>query len=151
MYVDFAVRYPQLLVSEIPSLARAIVAYDLELRDLSDLFARRRYGILRETFASTVGCMVARDLTTEATTARVLAFQQTELGSNSARALGTPYARAIRALSEVLIDAWKARSLKHIAIVLNDAVPNQAVHLNQLTQPFSQWLVESQHELSEIE
>ena len=144
MLVDFGVQFPHVAVELVPTLSLIMRGHGLAGADLSELFARRRFGTVRETFAGAVSSLLARDLCEEVdVNDGAPAFRLVAAGESMSSQLTSSYAFAVRAMADALCDAWKRRNPKEVMRTLGQKIPDQALSLASVLSPFSEWLVEA--------
>jgi hypothetical protein len=143
--IDFAAQHPRSLGALVPSEREVVRAHGLRKYDLSDLFAQRHFGTMRERFFSVVADLVSRGLLAEASSdekADVMFFALTELGATVAARFSSPMAIGLRALCSVLCEEWRRRPVRDLANDIRKALPDESRLTESLTQPFAPWLSE---------
>jgi hypothetical protein len=138
MLIDFAVQYPRSLGELVPTLPGIVRAHGLEQGDLGDLFATRRLSTLRETFSTTAGLLLGRQLLDEATrdqesSGTLLVI--TEAGRAAAQSLCTPLAFGVRAMAEAICVAWRRRNTNDLRRALRENLPDESLNAADLMTP----------------
>lgn len=146
MLIDFAVQHPRSVRTLVPELDAVIRAHGLQKHDLSDAFAERHFGVMRERFLAVVADLVARDLLVEAAAsggANQPSLEPTKVGHLTARRFSSALSLGLRATCSVLSDAWRRRSVRDLATEIRKAIPDESQFAADLREPFARWLVEA--------
>ena len=145
--LDFAVQHPRSVRSLVPDVDAVVRAHGLQKNDLSDLFAQRHFGTIRERFLVVVSDLVARDLLVElpvAPNSDLVGMKPTESGFEIARRFSSPLSLALRAVCSVLCDAWRKRNVRDLANDIRKAIPDESQLAANLAEPFAPWLIEAE-------
>lgn len=144
--IDFAVQHPRAVRGLVPELDAVIRAHGLQKHDLSDAFAEKHFGIMRERFLAVVCDLLARDLLVEvsgAGGADQLTLKPTEAGRLVAGRFSNALSLFLRAMCAVLSDVWRRRNVRDLATEIRRAIPDEAQFAADLREPFARWLVEA--------
>jgi hypothetical protein len=146
MLIDFAVQHPRSVRTLVPELDAVIRAHGLQKHDLSDAFAEKHFGVMRERFLAVVADLVARDLLAEvsgAGGADQLTLKPTEAGRAVAGRFSSALSLGLRAMCSILSDAWRRRNVRDLATEIRKAIPDESQFAANLREPFARWLVEA--------
>jgi hypothetical protein len=146
MLIDFAVQHPRSVRTLVPELDAVIRAHGLQKHDLSDAFAERHFGVMRERFLAVIADLIARDLLVEAAgsgSADQLTLRATEAGRITAGRFSSALSLGLRAMCSVLSDAWRRRNVRDLATEIRKAIPDESQFAADLREPFARWLVEA--------
>jgi hypothetical protein len=145
MLIDFAVQHPRSVRALVPELDAVIRAHGLQKHDLSDAFAERHFGVMRERFLAVIADLVARDLLVEgaAGSADQITLEPTEAGRLTAGRFSSALSLGLRAMCSVLSDAWRRRNVRDLATEIRKAIPDESQFAADLREPFARWLVEA--------
>lgn len=146
MLIDFAVQHPRAVRALVPDLDLVIRAHGLQKHDLSDAFAEKHFGIMRERFLAVVAELVARDLLAEVPgtgSPDQLTLEPTERGRHVAERFSSALSLGLRAMCSVLSEAWRRRNVRDLATDIRQAIPDETQFAADLREPFARWLVEA--------
>jgi hypothetical protein len=144
MLIDFAAQHPRSVRTTVPELERVIRAHALQKNDLADAFARGHFGIARERFLSVVTDLIARGLLVTQPLGDRTALTITETGRTRASIFRSPLSFGLRAVLEVLCDAWRRRNPSELLLEVRRAIPDESQFAATLREPFARWIVEAE-------
>lgn len=145
MLIDFAVQHPRAIVGLVPDLEPVLRAHDIAEGDLSDLFAQRHFGALRERFTSSIGDLVARELLEETAgrSSASIELRITTRGRDAAELFLSSMAVTIRSLARVISDGWGTRNVERLVSEIRTSIPDESDRLAGLVRPFGGWVDEA--------
>lgn len=146
MLIDFALQHPRAIRSLVPDLECVIRAHGFQKHDLSDAFAEKHFGVMRERFLAVVADLIARGLLTEISrteAADQLAMDMTSNGRVVAERFSSALSLGLRAMCSVLSNSWRRRNVRDLATDIRRAIPDESKFAADLREPFARWLVEA--------